>query len=352
MNDLVPARRARGLVWLYARLLRLYPRRFREQFAGEMAAVFALAVADAAQDGPASLLRLCLRELRDWPGRAIQEHWRERTGRKAAMKMKLWPDDEARVLDGMRRLARTGGLVLSGMVLLAVASPNPPQNPGLIVLLLVTHSVAIAWFRERLGGRLLIGGGLALGLTAFGYHYYGQTPPPGPEYAYLRVISSAVIGLTLALPVVAVGVLFLIGGQRSSAAAGATTGERYDIRPMRAILRVVGLALTAILAWTALQILAEDSLALFSGPVYAIMALMPVGAVLALRREKLGGALILCGAGALGLAAGGSMAGYGASAMLDAAVLYALPYGVIGLLYVLVGRRAEVPSPEAQPAAG
>ena len=208
------------------------------------------------------------------------------------------------------------------------------------MLLLVTHSVAIAWFRDRLGGRLLIGGGLALGLTAFGYHYYGQTPPPGAEYAYLRVISSAVIGLALALPVVAAGVLFLIVGQRS-AAAGATTGETYDIRPMRAILRVVSLALTVLLAWTALQILAEDSFALFAGPVYAIMALMPVGAVLALRREKLGGALTLCGAGALGLAAGGSMVSYGASAMLDAAVLYALPYAAIGLLYVLVGRRAE-----------
>jgi hypothetical protein len=60
---------------LYARLLWFYPRRFRSEFEQEMYMVFHDALAEAAEKGILSLLRLCLRELQDWPGAAIKEHW-------------------------------------------------------------------------------------------------------------------------------------------------------------------------------------------------------------------------------------------------------------------------------------
>jgi hypothetical protein len=66
---------------LYARLLRLYPRGFRAEFADEMQAVFADAAAAASQRSRASLAAVFLRELRDWPLALLREHRRERSKR-------------------------------------------------------------------------------------------------------------------------------------------------------------------------------------------------------------------------------------------------------------------------------
>ncbi|MFW6070710.1 MAG: FG-GAP-like repeat-containing protein, partial [bacterium] len=71
----------RFALWLYPRLLRLYPRRFREEFAEEMADVFQERVQDAAADGQwRAVLAVLGRELRDWPLNCLREHWRERRG--------------------------------------------------------------------------------------------------------------------------------------------------------------------------------------------------------------------------------------------------------------------------------
>lgn len=62
-------------VWLYARLLRLYPRRFREEFADEMQCVFVEAMMEAAVHGRPAVFAVCLRELQDLPGSLLREHW-------------------------------------------------------------------------------------------------------------------------------------------------------------------------------------------------------------------------------------------------------------------------------------
>lgn len=68
-------------LWLHGRLLRRYPRRFREQFGDEMAHVFAQSVHDASAAGNRPLLILLARELRDWPASCLREHLHERNRR-------------------------------------------------------------------------------------------------------------------------------------------------------------------------------------------------------------------------------------------------------------------------------
>lgn len=63
------------IIHLYALMLRLYPRRFRAEFADEMREVFASAVSEAARRGVISLARACLRELRDLPASLARGHW-------------------------------------------------------------------------------------------------------------------------------------------------------------------------------------------------------------------------------------------------------------------------------------
>jgi len=63
------------IVRLYAGLLRLYPDEFRAEFEEEMLTVFGDAVRDAAACSGQSLVGFCLRELSEWPGSVLTEHW-------------------------------------------------------------------------------------------------------------------------------------------------------------------------------------------------------------------------------------------------------------------------------------
>jgi len=74
--------RTRWVTRIYAGLLRLYPRRFRAEFGGEMRGVFADATEDAAAQGRLTLLALLWRELRDVPRHALCEQWRSVVARK------------------------------------------------------------------------------------------------------------------------------------------------------------------------------------------------------------------------------------------------------------------------------
>lgn len=60
---------------IYALLLRAYPSAFCVEFEEEMKAVFSEAVREAAGQGRTALLRLCLRELRDWLRAMPTERW-------------------------------------------------------------------------------------------------------------------------------------------------------------------------------------------------------------------------------------------------------------------------------------
>ncbi len=90
------------LIRLYAALLRLYPQSFRVEFADEMQSVFAETVADAAQRDAASLIKVCLREIKDLPMSLLNEHWR-------ALKMRGFGVDE-KILPGSWWAAILAGL--------------------------------------------------------------------------------------------------------------------------------------------------------------------------------------------------------------------------------------------------
>jgi hypothetical protein len=50
-------------IWLYRRIIALYPRAYRDLFASEMRAIFTSLAAEAARRGPLALAGLCLKEI-------------------------------------------------------------------------------------------------------------------------------------------------------------------------------------------------------------------------------------------------------------------------------------------------
>jgi hypothetical protein len=76
-------RYARLLTSFYVWLLVLYPRRYRREYGDELRSVFGRAAEEAAEDGPISLLRFCLHELRDLPPAALRQHMKEKRRSKA-----------------------------------------------------------------------------------------------------------------------------------------------------------------------------------------------------------------------------------------------------------------------------
>lgn len=78
---------AHHLLRLYTHLLRLYPPGFRAEFAEEMRDVFALALAEAEQEGAFALVETCLAELRDLPLSLVREHLHERQQKHLALEV-------------------------------------------------------------------------------------------------------------------------------------------------------------------------------------------------------------------------------------------------------------------------
>jgi hypothetical protein len=68
------------IVKAYSRILNLYPRKFRDEFADEMQVVFRDSADEAAKDGVLSLALVCLRELGGLPFNILREFWREFQG--------------------------------------------------------------------------------------------------------------------------------------------------------------------------------------------------------------------------------------------------------------------------------
>jgi hypothetical protein len=88
-----------ALVLLYGLLIRLYPRRFRDEFGEEMTAVFQHTLTTAANNW--HILTISLRELRDWPISCWREHQRS-LGMVTTI---IW-------INGHKRIWRTAVLVL------------------------------------------------------------------------------------------------------------------------------------------------------------------------------------------------------------------------------------------------
>jgi hypothetical protein len=68
------------LYWIvraYARILDLYPHRFKDEFAAEMHAVFKDSVMDSAEKGTLPLLLVCVKEFMSMPLSILKEFWHE-----------------------------------------------------------------------------------------------------------------------------------------------------------------------------------------------------------------------------------------------------------------------------------
>jgi hypothetical protein len=77
--------------WIYARLIRLYPGRFKHEFLHEMQAVFDDLAHEAAKDGLVPLLMIYLRELLYLPSSIFLEFWHEWIGRKGGLLSRTIP---------------------------------------------------------------------------------------------------------------------------------------------------------------------------------------------------------------------------------------------------------------------
>jgi hypothetical protein len=154
MNSVV-----RVATWVYALIVRLYPRAFRAEFEDEMRAVFADAAADAAEGGRIALLGVFWRELRDCPGNLLVAHWQGRikevmmlTGSSDTPGM-LRGDESlfrglAALLSRRAALKRAFDILIAGFFLAVVA-------PLCVVLavLIKLDSPGPAIFRQRRVGR-------------------------------------------------------------------------------------------------------------------------------------------------------------------------------------------------------
>lgn len=352
------------MIRLYARLLRLYPAAFRQRFAPEMTAVFAAALADARQEGPLAVARLCLGELWALPHCIVREHLHERGSGVMSGQPLAVSEKSAR----LRRLARSLSLVIAAPILVAVFSPAPPHWPALIVLLLVIGSIATAWFREDVGGRLLTGSGVLLGVTVALSFITGSGVPshPVPGREVMILLTGAGIGLLAAALVAGTGLLFVRVARwaaRPEAASlpwFALNAEPARQVPLaRLVIRLAALALSLAMACLALQVLLAGHYVPDRPPVgtltpayYSLMLLMPLAVLLALRWERAGALLIAAGGLALGVLAAWTVAVFEGSVLLIllAGILHAVQYVPFGVMFWRLARQDAGPS--ALPAPG
>jgi hypothetical protein len=149
-------------IWVYALIVRLYPRAFRAEFADEMHAVFAAAVADAAEGGRMVLLGLFWRELRDYPGNLCVAHWQRARDRMKEADMLTGSGDTPGLLRGDESLVRGLAIlssrstalkrafdILSAGFFLAAVAPLC----AVLVVLIKLDSPGSAIFRQRRVGR-------------------------------------------------------------------------------------------------------------------------------------------------------------------------------------------------------
>jgi hypothetical protein len=106
-----------------------------------------------------------------------------------------------------RLLSLTTSAVFLLVIFLAVANEDKPQPSGILVLVLLALTMAAgwaAWRWERVGGSLMVVGALSLGLAAY-----------AAASSFGLGAGALLVSLIYGLPLLAVGVLFLLGGQMS-----------------------------------------------------------------------------------------------------------------------------------------
>lgn len=153
---------------LYALLLHLFPRAYREEYGEELQAVFELSLDDAMELGGLEIARVALRELSSLPKAIIYEHLRERRKARMIGKFSSWfdfaPGSGWEFLSAIYPFFLLGGVLpIINMISLSgvMRFPNLLFNGIAIVLLAV------------LGILCLIG--LAKGLPRWSLSYIGFT---------------------------------------------------------------------------------------------------------------------------------------------------------------------------------
>jgi len=205
--------RAQILVRLYARLLSLYPRRYRADYGEELQTVFSLVVNEAAQRGRFSVIRLGWRELRDLPGAVIREYLRE--GRKRKMETStITPTGDGRsswgeTLAGLWPFLFLGPVSVT-MTYLTVPAwfqySETPKYLSIVFVLSMLVGLGVAWAKgwprwsyPYIGFAMVVGG-LAIGGTVSSMVF-----TVGPEWPVLPQVLIAVGAFGLV-----VGILTLI----------------------------------------------------------------------------------------------------------------------------------------------
>jgi hypothetical protein len=233
---------AEASIWLYRRVLRLYPSRFRAEFAWEMGEVFASALHEAAGRGGGPLLRVVFRELLDLPLALLLEHLRERKGKE----MQLLDFDTQGDLRLVRWMARGLALLFACFVaslFLFNEDVRGDLTPPTLVLALVAVALLLSWRWERLGGSLTLVGSVGLLLAVLSMALWPNLF--GLDRAGLDPLGALLAGLALAFSPAILGWLFLSLAQHTEV----TAGERREFhRPAwRRILIYVFIAFVAFL---------------------------------------------------------------------------------------------------------
>jgi hypothetical protein len=194
---------------LYRWLLRLYPADFRDAYAAEMAAVFALTLRDASH--PIHALLIGLRELRDIPPQALREHRYIR---------RQQPTTSRFDLAAARWLVRTVALLIWSIYYTGFGSPADP-SPAIVSILALLISMIIAWRWEQIGGLLVIGVSLLFGvsfLLGAGVSVLFVSPAAQTLSPLVTISIVALIGLGFPTPFIIFGWLFYRIGQQARAA--------------------------------------------------------------------------------------------------------------------------------------
>ena len=195
------------LLGIYAALLHLYPRDFRDEFGDEMRTVFADAVQDAAQASLIAATWFCLREL---PINLAGEHWTRL--QKGSISMTTLSEFDDRPLSWRETLIGLLPFLIFGPIAVLLAYPYPPPSwrtgwfttVQIIVYLLVMLLGLLAglikgwqrWAFSYLGSWIVIAGAvLAGGINSFVF-------PRGAEWPIMGQILIMIASFTFVTAIV------------------------------------------------------------------------------------------------------------------------------------------------------
>lgn len=211
-KEIGESRFVRLVLWIYRRLLRLYPRDFRSVFASEMQHVFTKALNDADQQGGWAIAGIALREIRDLPVALFLQHLHERRKRT----MQLLSFNTVEDIKWIRWTARLLSLVFAAVVITTIVFNVLGAGtalPTVLVLAAATVFMLVAWRWEKVGGMLtMIASPFALGsvvLVAARPEVFGLDGVAGP-------LAISLIGLAFAFATLIVGWLFVSVAQHGA----------------------------------------------------------------------------------------------------------------------------------------